>query len=74
MDRMREGEQGKVLWIAENSALRERLQDLGLIEGTNVRCVMRSPSGGPAAYEIRGAVIALRSGDASTVLVGLEQP
>ncbi len=48
---------------------RRRLLDLGLINGTIVKVLMKSPSGDPIAYEIRGAVIALRAEDASRVLV-----
>lgn len=49
--------------------LRRRLQDLGLICGTSVECVGRSPLGDPAAYLIRKAVIALRREDARHILV-----
>lgn len=53
-------------------ALEMRLEDLGLTEGTEVRCLHKSPAGTPAAYEIRGAVIALRRGDAEQILVEAE--
>jgi hypothetical protein len=43
--------------------------DLGLIQGTNVEALQRSPSGDPVAYYIRGAVIALRDEDANKILV-----
>ena len=46
-----------------------RLLDLGLIAGTEVMALEQSPSGDPIAYFIRGAVIALRSEDASQILV-----
>ena len=49
---------------------RRRMLDLGLIKGTTVKSLMKSPAGNPIAYEIRGAVIALRSEEASKVLVG----
>ena len=47
--------------------MRRRLQDIGLISGTRVECVGVSPLGDPAAYLIRGAVVALRSRDAGGV-------
>ncbi len=55
--------------LTAGSGIRRRLQDLGLIEGTCVECVQKSPLGDPAAYLIRGAVIALRAEDSSCVLV-----
>ena len=45
------------------------LLDLGLVEGTQVRCLQKSPAGDPIAYDIRGAVIALRSDDSKFVIV-----
>ena len=50
-------------------AMRRRLLELGLVAGTRVRCLGRSPLGDPSAYEIRGAVIALRDRDSAGVLV-----
>ncbi|WP_125153576.1 FeoA family protein [Clostridium rectalis] len=51
--------------------LRRRMLDLGLIIDTVVESLRKSPSGDPTAYEIRGAVIALRSEEACSVLVQL---
>ena len=50
------------------------LQALGLTTGLAVRCLHRAPSGSPAAYEIRGAAIALRQKDAGEILVEVEGP
>ena len=47
----------------------QRFQEIGLIEGTQVECLQKSPAGDPVAYLIRGAVIALRAEDSATVLV-----
>lgn len=49
--------------------MRRRLLDIGLIEGTRVECVGRSPGGDPAAYLIRGAVIAIRDCDSADILI-----
>ncbi len=46
-----------------------RMFDLGLIQGTVVESLRRSPSGDPTAYQVRGAVIALRSEEASNIFV-----
>ena len=40
---------------------------LGLIPGTRVTCQGRSPAGDPAAYLVRGTVVALRARDAAAV-------
>ena len=49
--------------------MRRRLQDMGVIEGTNIECVMKSPGGDPKAYLIRGAVVAIRSEDSDNILI-----
>ena len=67
--RLREGESGWVTGIEGRGAMSRRLQDMGLVRGTRVTCLYRSPAGDPAAYLIRGAVIALRGADAGLVQV-----
>jgi len=61
------GERARVHSLHVGGAMRRRLQDIGLIEGTSVECLLRSPAGDPTAYLIRGAVIALRSEDCADI-------
>lgn len=63
------GQCATVTAMAPAAGMRRRLQDIGLIEGTRVQCVLKSPAGDPAAYRIRGAVIALRGTDAAQIFV-----
>ena len=62
-----EGESAYVTDISAGPAMERRLTDLGLVRGTRVTCVLRSPAGDPCAYLIRGALIALRRADAEGV-------
>lgn len=66
---LNEGEQARVTELGSYGAMRRRLQDLGLVEGTVVTCAKKSPFGDPVAYKIRGAVIALRHEDAQSIFV-----
>ena len=66
---LHEGQQARVLSILESGAMRRRLQDIGLIEGTTVECVQKSPAGDPVAYGIRGAIVALRAEQAAAIIV-----
>ena len=66
---LREGERARVAALLTEGGMRRRMQDIGLIEGTEVECVQRSPAGDPVAYRIRGALIALRAEDSARVLV-----
>lgn len=51
---------------------RRRLLDLGLLPGTEVTAVMRSPTLDPTAYRLRGAVVALRRQQADFVKIRLK--
>lgn len=59
----------KVKSLLSSGSIRRRLQDIGLIEGTDVECLLKSPAGDPVAFLIRGSVIALRSEDSSNILI-----
>lgn len=63
------GKTAKVKSLTSEGIIRRRMLDLGLISDTIVEAVQKSPSGDPTAYCIRGAVIALRSEEASKILV-----
>lgn len=63
------GKTAKVKSLTCEGSIRRRLLDLGLISDTVVEALQKSPSGDPTAYNIRGAVIALRSEEASRILV-----
>jgi len=66
---LKQGQTAKVKSLLSTGSIRRRLQDIGLIEGTEVKCLLKSPAGDPVAYLIRGAVIALRSEESSNVLI-----
>ena len=53
--------------VSAPPAMERRLTDLGLVRGTRVTCMARSPAGDPCAYLIRGALIALRRADAAGI-------
>ena len=63
------GKRAKVLSLQADGAVRRRMLDLGVIEGTQIASLYKSPSGNPVAYMIRGAVIALRADVAKSILV-----
>lgn len=64
---LKPGQTASVSSLSVEGTMRRRLQDMGLIEGTRVECIGISPLGDPAAYLIRGAVIALRKKDAGEI-------
>lgn len=65
------GQSGTVKALTAVGTMRRRLQDIGLIEGTEVECILKSPSGDPVAFQIRGAVIALRNEDSQSIIISI---
>ena len=69
LQNLRPGETAVVESLHSSGALRRRLLDMGLVEGTRVECLGLSPAGDPRAFLIRGAMLAIRSGDCRDIIV-----
>ncbi|CEP66243.1 Transcriptional repressor, C-terminal [Moorella glycerini] len=69
LSNLRPGSSGEVVSLQARGLTRRRLLDLGLVPGTRVVALRRSPSGDPTAFFIRGATIALRREEGRQVLV-----
>ncbi len=65
------GEKGEVIALSPNcrGQQRRRMMDLGIIPGTVIAMEMRSASGDPTAYNVRGATIALRRSQAEMIQI-----
>lgn len=63
------GQEARIRELRISGGMRRRLLDLGMIEGTSVRCVAQSPSGDPKAFLLRGAVVAIRKEHGSRILL-----
>lgn len=63
------GKKARIKTLSKNILPRRRLLDLGLIPNTIVKTERISPSGNPIAYNIRGAIIALRKEEIENVIV-----
>lgn len=64
-----EGSAVVIAGLGASGPMRRRLQDIGFIPGTSVEILYKSPAGDPVAYLVRGAVIALRNEDSSTIFI-----
>ena len=60
---------GKVINLNCNGNIKRRLLDLGIVKGTKITPILKSPSGDPTAFLIRGSTIALRREDADLIEV-----
>ena len=66
---MNVGDKAIVKKIEASENIKRRLLDIGLINGTQVECVLKSPFNDPMAYLIRGAIIAIRKNDCNKIEV-----
>ncbi len=69
LNELQPGQSAFVTELRSQGSIRRRLLDLGLIPHTRIQCVGKSPSGDPAAFLIRGAVIAIRVKDSRDILI-----
>lgn len=69
LDSLPVGESAIVTSLLSGGTERQRIMDLGIIKGTEIKAVQRSPAGDPTAYFFRGTVIALRSSDAKKIII-----
>lgn len=68
------GQSGTVNDLKVEGAMLRRLLDIGIVSGTKLSCVMKSPLGDPTAYLVRGALIALRKEDSEKIVIELDFP
>ena len=71
LDKLNINEKATVAGVDAALSMYRRMLDLGFVKGTAVECVGKSPSGDPAAYLVRGAVIAIRREDARGIYVNV---
>lgn len=58
-----------VRYVGGETAVRQRLLELGFVPGTQLRVVRLAPLGDPMQIELHGAYISLRRSEARTILV-----
>lgn len=71
LSHIKPGEEVRVVWLASETHMKQRLLDLGFAPDETLTCVLQAPRGGMRAYLVRGAVIALRQENANEIFVEL---
>jgi ferrous iron transport protein A len=69
LNKLNINEKGTVMAVENTGSVKRRMLDLGVVRGSKIECVGRSPLGDPSAYLIKGAVVAIRASDANGVIV-----
>jgi ferrous iron transport protein A len=69
LDSLRAGEEGTILHITAEPALKLHLMELGFVAGSPIAFLMSTPFGDPNIYALRGTSIALRKSEAKCIRV-----
>ncbi|MHC1566842.1 MAG: FeoA family protein [Candidatus Syntropharchaeia archaeon] len=69
---MNPGERGKVIRVEGSGDLRQRIMDMGIIKGTEIKVIRKAPLGDPVEFLLKGYNLALRRSEAENVIVEIE--
>jgi Fe2+ transport system protein FeoA len=67
LDQLRPGMRARVVRLSATGSIAQRLSEMGLIEGTDVRLVRFAPLGDPLEIEIQDYFLSLRKAEARLV-------
>jgi ferrous iron transport protein A len=71
LDQLLPGQNAIVQKISGGGAIRRRLMDMGLVNGTRVQMLRRAPLGDPIQYRVLGYYLALRKSEARLIEIEL---
>lgn len=60
---------GIVTKIDLDGPISRRILDLGIINGTKITPVFKSPFSNPIAYEVRNTILAIRNSDSENIYI-----
>jgi len=69
LDELQIGQSALIDGVHGSGTFRRRLLELGLVAGTSITRQGQAPLGDPLTFRVRGAVFAIRRGDAHHVLL-----
>lgn len=69
LNKVKLNQEVKIKKIDCSGNVKRRILDLGMIEGTKIKPVFKSPLGDPTAYEVRGTLISLREEESKRIIV-----
>jgi len=64
LNKLKLNEKAKVITISDNSLIKRRLLDIGIIPGIEIEKILTSPFKGISAYLVIDSIIAIRDKDA----------
>jgi ferrous iron transport protein A len=73
LDELSPGQRGRIAAISSCGALRQRMMEMGLVNGAEVAVIRRAPSGDPVEILLKGYSLALRKAEAVNVFLEVDQ-
>lgn len=72
MRSMKKSQKGRIVSVHCEGELRQRINDMGLTPGAEIKIVGRAPLKDPVALKVRGFTISLRNNEADHITVEVE--
>jgi len=73
LSELKTGEKAIIIQVQGSGALRRRLLDMGLVRGTEIEMVRKSPLGDPLEFLVKGYNLSLRKMECENVYVEVKQ-
>jgi ferrous iron transport protein A len=73
MREMKKNQKGHIISVNCEGELRQRINDMGLTPGAEVKVVGRAPLHDPVALKVRGFTVSLRNNEADHIMVKVEE-
>ncbi len=67
------GQRGVVLQVGGKGPARQRMMDMGLVPGAEVKVMRVAPLGDPVEFQLRGYNLSLRKSDAHAITVRVSE-
>ncbi len=68
---LKPGQEGTVVSIEKNGAIKKRIMDMGITPGVKIKVIKEAPLGDPIEVNIRGYELSLRKNEAKQIQIQL---
>jgi DtxR family Mn-dependent transcriptional regulator len=72
LDTLKVGQRAVIVRLEGKGPARQRMMDMGLVAGTEVKVVRAAPLGDPIEFQVKGCSLSLRKAEANKITVELE--
>lgn len=73
LNELKVGQAGKIISFTEDSAVAQRIEEMGVTRGETVEIIRYAPMGDPVEIKIRGYLLSLRLDEAKKIEVSIQE-